>query len=71
MSDAPELILTNGHITTLDPTMPEAQALAVASGKILGTGMDTDIMPLASKQTKVIDLGGRRVIPAGRTRRNG
>ncbi|MEL6241905.1 MAG: amidohydrolase [Pseudomonadota bacterium] len=63
MSDAPELILTNGHITTLDPTMPEAQALAVASGKILGTGMDTDIMPLASKQTKVIDLGGRRVIP--------
>ncbi len=61
--EIPETILTNGRITTLDPANPEAEALAVAGGRILQAGTVDEIMRLAGEETEVIDLGGRRVIP--------
>jgi hypothetical protein len=60
---SPELILTNGRITTLDRTNPEAEAVAIANGSILDVGRAAEIMPLAGPGTTVIDLKGRRVIP--------
>ncbi|WP_420562327.1 amidohydrolase [Thalassobaculum sp.] len=59
----PDLILTNGRVTTLDPTNPEAQAVAIAGGRIQAAGSERDVMPLAGSETRVVDLGGRRVIP--------
>lgn len=63
MADAPDLILRDGRITTLDPARPEAQALAIRDGRIAATGTDAEIMALAGPATQVVSLGGRRVIP--------
>ncbi len=60
---APDLILRNGRITTLDATAPEAQALAIQDGLVRATGSDADIMRLAESNTTVVDLAQRRVIP--------
>lgn len=62
MSDV-QLILRNAKITTLDEQISEAQAIAIADGKVVKTGSDDDIMRLSNSTTKVIDLNGRRVIP--------
>ncbi len=59
----PDLILHNGRLTTLDPARPEATALAVADGRITRVGSDADIVPLAGPRTRIVDAGGRRVIP--------
>ncbi|WP_118138578.1 amidohydrolase [Oceanicella sp. SM1341] len=56
-------ILVNGRITTLDPDRPEAEALAVRDGRVLATGAEADVRRAAGEDARVIDLGGRRVIP--------
>ncbi|WP_340118072.1 amidohydrolase [Pelagibius sp. 7325] len=63
MTDQPDLILRNGKVTTLDPAQPGATAIAVTDGLITATGSDREVMALAGTATKIIDLGGRRVIP--------
>jgi predicted amidohydrolase YtcJ len=35
-----DLILHKGRLTTLDPGMPDATAIAIAEGKVLRTGGD-------------------------------
>src|SRR5262249_3956641 len=59
----PSLVLVNGKILTVDATFSVAQALAVRDGKILAIGSDADIRRLAGPATKVIDLGGKSVVP--------
>jgi predicted amidohydrolase YtcJ len=59
----PELILTNGRITTLDRQNPEAEAVAIRDGRFVAVGEAREIMPLGGPQTRVIDLRGRRAIP--------
>ncbi len=59
----PATILFNGKITTLDPKAPDATAIAIADGKVLRAGSDQEIQMLKTTDTRVIDLGGRRVIP--------
>jgi predicted amidohydrolase YtcJ len=58
---APDLILHNGRITTLDPKYPEASNLAVKDGRIVGVDDAEEYQH--GPNTKVIDLKGRRVIP--------
>jgi len=60
---APDLILRNGKITTLDPETPEASAVAMQNGKIAAIGNEASVMQLATEATQVIDLNGRRVVP--------
>jgi predicted amidohydrolase YtcJ len=59
----PDLILHSGLITTLDPSNPSAEALAVTEGRFTLVGSSRQIMPLAGPKTRVIDLKGRRVLP--------
>lgn len=59
----PDLILGNARITTLDPQNPQAQAVAIAGGRFVAVGTQDEIMARAGAATRVIDLGGRRVIP--------
>lgn len=58
---APDLILHNGNITTLDPKHAEARNLAIKGGSIIG--VDDAETYQRGPETKVIDLKGRRVIP--------
>ena len=60
---SPDLILHRGLITTLDRSNPMANAVAIADGKFLAVGHERDILPLASKTTRIVDLQGRRVLP--------
>ena len=60
---AADLILFNGRVTTLSTPHPEASAVAVREGKFLVVGGDGEVLALRQPATRVIDLGGRRVIP--------
>lgn len=62
-ASTPELILTNGRITTLDRSNPEAEAVAVADGCFVAVGTNAEVLALAAPETPVIDLKHRRVIP--------
>ena len=62
-ADAPELVVTNAHIHTQDPAHRVVDALAVRGGTILATGSDPDMRALAGLQTRIVDLGGRVVLP--------
>lgn len=59
---APELIIHNGKVTTLDPVHPEATAVSVTEGRITEVGGE-ELLNSCDDGTKRIDLKGRRVIP--------
>src|SRR3954453_24161050 len=54
------MILENGTIRTLDPSLPLARSLAIAGERIAG-GVGTHETALASPD--VVNLGGRCVLP--------
>jgi predicted amidohydrolase YtcJ len=54
------VILENGSIRTLEPSMPTARALAIA-GRLIAGGIGTHEQALASPE--VVDLRGRCVLP--------
>ncbi len=58
---APDTLLINGKFVVHDAD--PAQALAVREGKIVAMGDTASITALARSTTRVIDLGGRTVIP--------
>ncbi len=58
---APDTILVNGKFVVYDGA--PAQALAVRDGKITAIGDASVIRALAGTSTRIIDLGGRTVIP--------
>ncbi len=63
MTDAPDLILHNAKLTTLDRATPLATAFAVRGARFSAVGDDAEILALGGAGTQVIDAGGRRVIP--------
>lgn len=58
-----DLILYGGTVWTADPRHPESSAVAVAGDRIARVGDDAEILPLATAQTRVVDLAGRLVCP--------
>src|SRR5205823_12530017 len=60
---APDLILSNGKIITVDERFTIAQALAIKGDRIVAVGATSDITRLAGAGTRRIDLRGRSVIP--------
>jgi predicted amidohydrolase YtcJ len=62
-AQAPDAILINGKIITLDSRSMVAMGLAVTDGRITATGSTDDVRKLAGPSTRVIDLRGRTVIP--------
>ena len=58
---APDTILINGKLVVYDGA--PAQALAVRNGRIAAIGDSSGIRALGGPSTRVIDLGGRTVIP--------
>ena len=61
--NGPDLILYNGTLWTVNPSMPWAEALAVKGEKIISIGTSEDILKLEGKKTKAIDLEGAFVLP--------
>jgi len=63
LSQAPDSILINGKILTVDEQFSTREAIATRDGKIAALGATAEIRKLAGPQTRVIDLEGRTVIP--------
>jgi len=59
----PHLILYNGRIRTLDPSLGIVSAVAIADHGVLACGEDQHVQALAAAGTQSIDLGGRTVLP--------
>ncbi|MEN3278225.1 MAG: hypothetical protein V7631_4015 [Massilia sp.] len=58
-----DLVYRNGFIYTVDERDSVQQALAVRAGRIVYVGDDAGARPLVGKGTRVIDLGGRMLMP--------
>lgn len=58
-----DLVMTAGHIATMDATRHRVEALAARDGKIIALGSDSDMEGLIGPDTTVIDLAGRTAIP--------
>ena len=62
-TEGTDLILHQGRFATLDRSNPTASAVAIKDGRFVQVGHERDIVPLAGRETRVIDLKGRRVLP--------
>jgi len=63
LAQSADTILFNGKILTVDKDFSTEQALAIAHGQVLATGTSAAMKKLAGDKAKLIDLGGRTVIP--------
>jgi predicted amidohydrolase YtcJ len=58
-----DTVLFNGKILTVDENFSVQQALAIGHGQVLASGTSAAIKKLAGDKARLIDLGGRTVIP--------
>ncbi len=59
-----DLLLHNGTILTLDPTMPRVQSLAIAAGRVLAMGDLHSLASLRGPRTEIVNLEGGCALPA-------
>src|SRR5882672_8931850 len=62
-AETADTVLFNGKILTVDKDFSVQQALAIGQGQVLASGTTAAMKKLASEKAKLIDLGGRTVIP--------
>jgi predicted amidohydrolase YtcJ len=60
---APDTILYNGKIVTVDDFFSIEEAIAISGERIAAVGANADIRALAGPATELVDLAGRTVIP--------
>jgi predicted amidohydrolase YtcJ len=60
---APDLVLTRGHVYTMDAARSWAEAVAVRAGHITAVGSSEEIEALRGSETHVVDLNGRMLLP--------
>lgn len=60
---APDLIIINAKVHTVDPKNEEADAVAIRDGRFIAVGSNRKIRNLASRKTHLIDAGGRLLLP--------
>lgn len=60
---APELIVHNAKIVTVDEDFSIAEALAIKDGKFVAVGTDSRVLAMADPKTRVVDLEGKTILP--------
>ena len=58
-----DVIITNARIYTADDAQPLAEAIAVSGGRLQFVGSMVEAMALKGPTTRLIDAGGRTIIP--------
>lgn len=58
-----DLLLVNARVLTLDPALPQADAVAIAGDTILAVGNAADLRPYRHSRAQVIDCRGHTLIP--------
>jgi predicted amidohydrolase YtcJ len=62
-SDLADLIIRNAKIATQDAGRSFAEAVAIKNGRFVAVGTSEQVMAHRGPQTRVIDTGGRTIIP--------
>jgi len=60
---APDLVMHNGKIVTVDEDFSIAEAVAIKDGNIVAVGSNGDVLALAGSTTEKMDLEGKTVLP--------
>jgi hypothetical protein len=58
-----DLVLLNGNVLTVDADDSVAEAVAVKNGRIVAVGDSGEVSKTIGKETRIIDLKGRTVLP--------
>lgn len=58
-----DLVLKNANVLTMNPLEPHAEAIAIKDEKIVAVGTNKQIKQWIGKQTKVMNLDGKTVVP--------
>jgi hypothetical protein len=58
-----DLVLTNAVVHTVDARRPRAEAVAVRGNRIVAVGGAAEVRAFVGPKTRVLDLGGRTVVP--------
>ena len=61
--DAPDLVVLNAKVYTVDAKQPQAQAFAVRGGRFVAVGSSEDIRSLAGPRTQTFDAQGATITP--------
>lgn len=60
---APDLIILDADVRTVDPATSSASAFAIKDGKFLAIGSTDDIRKLANDETEILDADGATILP--------
>jgi len=63
ISNAPDLVIVNAVVHTMDPNQPLAEAIAIYGHRIMAVGSSKDIRKLAGANTRIIDAKKSVVLP--------
>ena len=58
-----DTIYKNGSFYTENKTAPWAEAVAIEGKNLIAVGTESDCTAFADEKTRIIDLGGRVVLP--------
>ncbi len=58
-----DLIVHNAKVVTVDAKFSVAEAVAVRGGKVAAVGTSADVLKLKGPATRVVDAGGKTVLP--------
>ncbi|MGE3956424.1 MAG: amidohydrolase family protein [Vicinamibacterales bacterium] len=60
---APDMVIVNARVYTVDAAFSTAEAVAITAGSFTAVGKNDEVRALAGPSTRVIDAGGRTIIP--------
>jgi hypothetical protein len=60
---APDYVVLNARVLTIDNNMPRAEAFAIKGDRFVAVGTTSDIRNLASSRTEIIDAEGMTITP--------
>jgi predicted amidohydrolase YtcJ len=63
VSQAADTIYANAKVWTVNETQPWAEAVAIKDGKFIAVGSNADVTGLATKDTRIVDLKGKMILP--------
>ncbi|MCM3904668.1 MAG: amidohydrolase [Pyrinomonadaceae bacterium] len=58
-----DVVFKNGNVYTVDSNRPKAEAVAVKADRIVFVGSNTEAQKYVGKNTRVVDLQGKTVVP--------
>jgi predicted amidohydrolase YtcJ len=61
--DSADLVIVNAKVVTVDQAFSVAEAVAIRGGRFTLVGRNDQVRPFIAARTRVIDAGGRTVIP--------